>query len=281
MENLGKVNSLIGLICFRYPGIGTTLTRGAIVVATAYGPQHIGHRHGSYRLAIMDTLGVTMVQATKVKRLCKTYNSITVNGQFRGPTLEVNNGDTLVIHVTNKARYNVTIHWHGVRRMTTTWANGPEFIRQCPIRPGASYTYRFTISGQEGTLLWHAYSSWLRATVYVYIIIHPREEYSYPFPKPKREAVIALGKWLDANPIDVIREATRTGEAPDVSDVYTINGQPSDSYNSSSKDTVIIPVESGETNLLRVINSARVVKDPTNRAISLQWKAVKEEMHED
>lgn len=52
------------------------------------------------------------VQATKVKRLCKTHNSITVNGQFPGPTLEVNNGDTLVINVVNRARYNVTIHWY-------------------------------------------------------------------------------------------------------------------------------------------------------------------------
>ncbi|GJX93012.1 laccase-12-like protein [Tanacetum coccineum] len=197
-----------------------------------------------------------VVQATKVKRLCKTHNSITVNGQFPGPTLEVNNGDTLVIHVTNKARYNVTIHWHGVRQMTTAWADGPEFITQCPIRPGASYTYRFTISGQEGTLWWHAHSSWLRATVYGSIIIHPREGYSYPFPKPKREAVIALGEWWDANPIDVIREATRTGAAPNVSDAYTINGQPGGLYNCSSKDTVIVPVVSGETNLLRVINAA-------------------------
>lgn len=51
------------------------------------------------------------VQATKVKRLCKTHNSITVNGMFPGPTLEVKNGDSLVVKVVNKARYNVTIHW--------------------------------------------------------------------------------------------------------------------------------------------------------------------------
>ena len=87
--------------------------------------------------------------------------------------------------------------------MTTAWADGPEFITQCPIRPGASYTYRFTISGQEGTLWWHAHSSWLRATVYGSIIIHPKEGYSYPFPKPKREAVIALG-------IQFIRKETFT-----------------------------------------------------------------------
>nr|GEW80972.1 probable polyamine transporter At1g31830 isoform X1 [Tanacetum cinerariifolium] len=60
-----------------------------------------------------------VVQATKVKRLCKTHNSITVNGQFPGPTLEVNNGDTLVIHVTNKARYNVTIHWNTGNKPTS------------------------------------------------------------------------------------------------------------------------------------------------------------------
>nr|GEV87495.1 hypothetical protein [Tanacetum cinerariifolium] len=42
-------------------GIETTLTRGGVVVAAAYRAQHIGRRHGSYRLAIMDTLGITMV----------------------------------------------------------------------------------------------------------------------------------------------------------------------------------------------------------------------------
>ncbi|KAM5556770.1 laccase-12 [Rosa sericea] len=197
-----------------------------------------------------------VIQATPVKRLCKTHNSITVNGQLPGPTLEVNNGDTLVIKVTNKARYNVTIHWHGIRQMRTGWADGPEFVTQCPIRPGGSYTYRFTIQGQEGTLWWHAHSSWLRATVYGALIIHPKQGDSYPFPKPKRETTLLLGEWWDANPIDVVREATRTGAAPNVSDAYTINGQPGDLYKCSSKDTVIVPIDSGETNLLRVINAA-------------------------
>lgn len=51
------------------------------------------------------------IQATPVKRLCKTHSSITVNGMFPGPTLEVKDGDTLEVKVINKARYNVTIHW--------------------------------------------------------------------------------------------------------------------------------------------------------------------------
>ncbi|KAK8677244.1 hypothetical protein V6N13_142792 [Hibiscus sabdariffa] len=60
-----------------------------------------------------------VIQATPVKRLCKTHNSITVNGMFPGPTLEVRNGDSLQVQVVNKARYNVTIHW----RLTMTCLN--------------------------------------------------------------------------------------------------------------------------------------------------------------
>lgn len=47
--------------------------------------------------------------------------------------------------------------------------------------------------------------------------------------------IIWLGEWWDANPIDVLRQATRTGAAPKVSDAYTINGQPGDLYRCSSK----------------------------------------------
>jgi laccase len=175
-----------------------------------------------------------VIQETPVKRLCNTHNIITVNGQYPGPTIEVKEGDTLVINVVNKAEYNVTIHWHGIRQKRTAWADGPEFVTQCPVKPGESYKYRFTIEGQEGTLWWHAHSSWLRATVYGALIIHPRGNNSYPFEKPIREVPILLGEWWNANPIDVINEAQRTGAAPNVSDALTINGQPGDYFNCSS-----------------------------------------------
>ncbi|PHT48611.1 hypothetical protein CQW23_12819 [Capsicum baccatum] len=132
-----------------------------------------------------------VIQASTVKRLCKTHNIITVNGQFPQPTLEVNN-------------------------------DGPEFITQCPIRPGKSYTYRFTVQGQEGTLWWHAHSSWLRASVYRALIIHPKEGEDYPFPKPQTETPILLGEWWDTNPIDVIRTATTTNGQPELGVTLTM-----------------------------------------------------------
>lgn len=81
--------------------------------------------------------------------------------------------------------------------MRTAWADGPEFITQCPIRPGGSYTYRFTLEGQEGTLWWHAHSSWLRATVYGALIINPKPGTTYPFPQPCHETEpIILGSHI-------------------------------------------------------------------------------------
>lgn len=82
---------------------------------------------------------------------------------------------------------------HGVFQLLSAWADGPAYVTQCPIRPGRSYTYKFQITRQEGTLWWHAHVSWLRATVHGALIISPRLFHSYPFPKPYEEATILLG----------------------------------------------------------------------------------------
>ncbi|KAJ3688301.1 hypothetical protein LUZ61_017465 [Rhynchospora tenuis] len=197
-----------------------------------------------------------VIEATPVKRLCKTHMRITVNGMYPGPTLEARNGDTMIIKAINHSPYNATLHWHGIRQTRTAWADGPEFVTQCPIRPGQSYTYRFTIEGQEGTLWWHAHSSWLRATVHGALIIYPKLGTSYPFPKPQRELPVLLGEWWKRDPISVLRQAQRTGAPPNISDAFTINGQPGDFFKCSSQETTVFPVSPGETALLRVINSA-------------------------
>lgn len=196
------------------------------------------------------------VKNLTVNRLCNTQVITAVNGSLPGPTLNVRDGDRLIIHVFNLSPYNLTIHWHGVFQLLSAWADGPEFATQCPIRPGHSYTYRFNVTKQEGTLWWHAHVQWLRATVYGALIIRPRAGRSYPFPKPYKEVPILLGEWWNANVIDVENEALATGNAPNVSDAYTINGQPGDLYSCSSNNTFRLNVVQGKTYLLRIINAA-------------------------
>ncbi|PIN24862.1 Multicopper oxidase [Handroanthus impetiginosus] len=196
------------------------------------------------------------VQNLTVNRLCRDQVITAVNGSLPGPNILVHEGDTLVVHVFNKSPYNLTIHWHGIFQLLSGWADGPVYATQCPIQPGQKYTYRFNVTRQEGTLWWHAHVSWLRATVYGALIIRPRSGFRYPFPRPHREVPILLGEWWNANVIDVENEGLATGAGPNISDAYTINGQPGDLYNCSSRDTYRLRVERGKTYLFRVINAA-------------------------
>ena len=83
---------------------------------------------------------------------------------------------------------------HGVRQLRTGWSDGPAYVTQCPIQTGQSFVYNFTITGQRGTLLWHAHVSWMRATLYGPIVILPKRGVPYPFPvKPYKEIPIIFG----------------------------------------------------------------------------------------
>ncbi|KAG6769486.1 hypothetical protein POTOM_025125 [Populus tomentosa] len=189
-------------------------------------------------------------------RLCHTRSLVTVNGKFPGPRLVAREGDQVLVKVVNHVAENITIHWHGVRQLTSGWADGPAYVTQCPIQTGQAYTYNFTITGQRGTLLWHAHISWLRSSLYGPIIILPKLNESYPFKKPYKEIPILFGEWFNVDPEAVIAQALQTGAGPNVSDAYTINGLPGPLYNCSAKDTYKLKVEPGKTYLLRLINAA-------------------------
>jgi laccase len=173
-----------------------------------------------------------------------------VNGSLPGPTINVREGDTLVVHVINKSTYNVTIHWHGVFQLKSVWMDGANMITQCPIQPSNNFTYQFDITGQEGTLLWHAHVVNLRATIHGALIIRPRSGRPYPFPKPYKEVPLIFQQWWDT---DVRLLELRP--AP-VSDAYLINGLAGDSYPCSKNRMFNLKVVQGKTYLLRIINAA-------------------------
>ncbi|KAM6550717.1 hypothetical protein CsatB_000525 [Cannabis sativa] len=189
-------------------------------------------------------------------RLCSSKQIVTVNGKFPGPTLYAREDDNVLVRVVNHVKYNVSIHWHGVRQLRTGWSDGPAFITQCPIQPGQSYLYNFTLTGQRGTLLWHAHILWLRATVHGAIVILPKRGVPYPFPKPHKEIPIVLAEWWKSDTEAVINEALKSGLAPNVSDAHTINGHPGPASNCSLQGGFTLPVDAGKTYLLRIINAA-------------------------
>lgn len=76
---------------------------------------------------------------------------LVVNGQYPGPVITADWGDTLQITVKNALKDNGTsIHWHGIRQLHTGVMDGTNGVTECPIAPGQEKVYTFLCT-QHGT----------------------------------------------------------------------------------------------------------------------------------
>ncbi|CAN1857297.1 LAC14, partial [Linum perenne] len=206
-------------------------------------------------IPIYQSLILPLVKEASYTRLCKENEILTVNEEFPGPTLYVHKGDTIIVDVINHSPHNITLHWHGVAQPRNPWADGPEYITQCPVQPGGRFSQRVEFSDEEGTLWWHAHSEWTRATVHGAIVVRPKIGCTYPFPKPHAEVPIIFGEWWKNGVLETYTEFLHSGGDPNASDAITINGQPGDLFPCSKSDTFRLNVDHGKTYLLRLVNA--------------------------
>ena len=109
--------------------------------------------------AVLAVAGVTLVKSATVTHdfniTWVTANPdgamerpvIGINGQWPIPRLEIDIGDRLVINVNNQlGNQSTSLHFHGLFQNGTNQMDGPAGVTQCPIPPGSSFTYNFTVS---------------------------------------------------------------------------------------------------------------------------------------
>ncbi|KAM0883583.1 hypothetical protein ACQ4PT_031560 [Festuca glaucescens] len=197
-----------------------------------------------------------VVHEMNLTHLCNTTKIYVVNGQLPGPTIDVTDGDTVVVHVENRLPHGLTIHWHGVRQIRSCWSDGAGFVTECPIPPGGNHVYRFNVTGQVGTLWWHAHVTCLRATVAGAFIIRPKGG-RYPFPTPTKDVPIIIGEWWELDLVELDRRM-HDGNFDDNPLSATINGKLGDLSNCSGKpeESFVLDVVRGKTYLLRIVNTA-------------------------
>ncbi|KAL2633976.1 hypothetical protein R1flu_005455 [Riccia fluitans] len=197
------------------------------------------------------------VESTLVTVNCVTVPRILVNGEFPGPTIYAVEGDRVIVNVTNKADADLSIHWHGVRQILSGWQDGVAYVTECPLKQGEYFVYNFTVTGQHGTVFWHAHINWLRATVHGAIVVYPRNfSYPHPHPKPVDEFNVILGEWWNTDPNDVEIAGLRGGTGFQLADALLINGKTGSRYNCSDVEGIsTLKVTAGKTYLLRIINA--------------------------
>lgn len=103
-----------------------------------------------------------------------------INGQFPGPLVECNDGDTLVVHVANRAAATTAIHFHGLFQNGSNLMDGAVGVTQCPIPAGRSMTYIIPVRGQAGTFWYHAHHAAHAADGLVGpVVVHAPDEPRY------------------------------------------------------------------------------------------------------
>ncbi|EDQ99748.1 multicopper oxidase, laccase [Laccaria bicolor S238N-H82] len=124
-------------------------------------------------------------------------------GTFPGPLIVGTKGSTFFLnvadHLTDTTMLRSTsIHWHGMFLHGSSWADGPVGVTQCPISPGNSFLYQFSVPDQAGTFWYHShhvpmqYCDSLRGTLVVY---DPYDPYRHLYDFDNESTVITLADW--------------------------------------------------------------------------------------
>ena len=172
------------------------------------------------------------------------------NGSVPGPTLEVHEGDRVIIHFRNNLPEATTIHWHGLHI--------PAIMDGSPLSPigaGKKYDYIFTIPrGTAGTYWYHPHPDvrtgfQIAMGLYGAIIVRDHND---PLPATLPEKLLVLSD-----------NRFRPDGSPDIADSHSPQGQ-IDRENGREGNVLlvngqvmpVIRIRSGEVQRWRVINVA-------------------------
>jgi FtsP/CotA-like multicopper oxidase with cupredoxin domain len=115
---------------------------------------------------------------------------LSYNGSIPGPTLRVQQGSELVVHVRNDGDTEATVHWHGLRLDNAY--DGVPFETQPPIEIGGEFTYRLRFP-DPGLYWYHPHireDYGLDMGLYGNIVVEPADA-DY-WPQVDREVVVTL-----------------------------------------------------------------------------------------
>src|SRR5215207_8574357 len=200
---------------------------------------------GTLRYATQRTVEFTLTAAPARLSLRPGAKSdvLAYNGQVPGPTLELREGDRVVVHFRNALSEPTTIHWHGLHIPAS--ADGSPFH---PVAPGKQHDYVFTIPrGIAGTYWYHPHphhrtGHQVAKGLYGALIVRADDD---PLPASLREQLLVLShnRFLDDGSIDVPSPQSAPGRE---GDVLFVNG-------------VVRPtlsIRSGEVQRWRIINAS-------------------------
>ncbi|KAI8080950.1 Cupredoxin [Thamnidium elegans] len=204
-----------------------------------------------------------------------------INNQVPGDPIYVYKGERVQVRVRNNilpdrpvyggVGMQVSVHFHGIRQISSVDSDGVPFLTQRPLQPGESFLHEFNVPDQTGTFFYHAHVGLQEMSVFGAMVVYESEASDPtaivakdkladgPFTYDD-ERIIALSEWwhTDRGQFEAYYlgpNFTRIFEA----DSFLINGQgiydsgiDLDSY---CKGYAIIPVQQDKVYRLRIIGA--------------------------
>jgi FtsP/CotA-like multicopper oxidase with cupredoxin domain len=172
------------------------------------------------------------------------------NGQFPGPTLELREGDRVIVRFRNDLPEATTVHWHGLHLPFES--DGSAFH---PVAPGQEHVYEFTIHpGTAGTYWYHPHPHHrtgyqVGKGLYGAIVVRAPDD-PLPASLPERLLIISDNRFRPDGSLDFAEPGSLQDridfENGREGDVIFVNGQ-------------VLPslmIRSGEVQRWRVINAS-------------------------
>jgi len=172
------------------------------------------------------------------------------NGSSPGPTLEVKEGDRVIVRFRNDLPVETTVHWHGLHIPFDQ--DGSPFH---PVAPGAEHTYEFTLRrGSAGTYWYHPHPHHrtgyqVGKGLYGAIIVRAPND-PLPATLPERVLLLSDNRFTADGALDFPEPGSHAGR------IDAENGREGDIVFVSGSILPTLGIRSGEVQRWRVINAS-------------------------
>ncbi|KZT20141.1 multicopper oxidase [Neolentinus lepideus HHB14362 ss-1] len=180
-------------------------------------------------------------------------SAVLVDGQFPAPLIKATKGDRVQMNVHDLLEDNtmeraLTIHWHGIFQHKSNYADGVAFVTQCPVIPGESFEYDFSLGNQTGTFWYHShfseqYCDGLRGPLVIY---DPDDPFKDMYDVDDESTVLTISDW-NHNPTSQLPEFPLTVNST------LINGK-GRYVNGPETNLTVITVEKGKRYRMRLVS---------------------------
>ncbi|AMD20886.1 HDR144Wp [Eremothecium sinecaudum] len=134
----------------------------------------------------------------------KEREVISCNGEFPWPDVRVKRGDRVIVHLENGLEdRNTSLHFHGMFQNGTNQMDGPEMVTQCPINPGDTMIYNFTVEHNKGTFWYHSHTMGQFQDGMKGLFIIEDDDFPYEYDE---ETALELSDWYHRSTKEIIPE---------------------------------------------------------------------------